>query len=217
MNTQTQENEQRVIEALISNLRSTRRGALWTRENILIQEYTAHMNDPVRKYHTWNHLAHMLDELDEFGAHNTQQALRLRASILFHDIVCVPGSPDDEEQSVEYAGKFYSGTNLSEVADLIMATKHIFPFEKYGDDRDLICDLDLTILGAPRDEFLEYRLKVSQEYKDYCTPEEFDSGTVEFFRKLHDQATRDYIFRTEYFRNKYEEKARENIKSMLGM
>lgn len=210
-------NKDRAFATLISNLKKFNRQIGWSQDHPLIQTYVSRMEDPVREYHGWGHLTHLLDEFLDFDSNNEQQLLLIRAAILFHDIVYVPGASDNEEKSALFAAEFYPKGSQKQIQSLIMATCHTFPFEKYGDDRDIICDLDLSILGAPKDKFFEYRLKVAQEYKGVYSPEEFDRGTREFFRKLFDQTTRDYIFRTEHFRDLYENTARENIKSILGL
>jgi predicted metal-dependent HD superfamily phosphohydrolase len=188
----------------------------WVPEHPLIIEYAKAMDEPHRVYHGWSHIAEMLNHTYEIPPGIIQDPIRLRAAILFHDVVCIPQGKDNEGESALFATKFYRCHTMALISNLIIATAHEFPFKTYGDDRDVICDIDLATLGAEKDRFDLYRFNIAKEYHGFCTPESFDVGTLTFFKKLHDQALRDSIYRTDFFRNRYELLARDNIKRVLA-
>jgi len=206
----------KVIKALLSNLFSLAKDIDWSIEHRLVKRYITCMDEPHRVYHGWEHIHSMLKEMDELHPSLVRDPIRLRSGILFHDIVCIPGAKDNEEKSSQLASPFYRAKDIGVVESLIMATKHVLPFEHFGDDRDLICDLDLASLGAGRDVFMQNRMKIAQEYRGYCTPIEFDIGTRTFFLYMLRQAEYGGIFRTEWFRSRYENNAKENMEMMIS-
>lgn len=205
-----------VIDALVRNLKHLSPHEEWSCDHPLITEYIDAMDEPHRVHHGWVHIAEMLREARELPPGMVREPLRLRGGILFHDIVCVPRAQNNEQKSADFALRFYRGQNMVPIHGLIMATQHVFPFQYFEDDRDIICDLDLSTIGVDKDRFDRYRLNIAKEYFGYCTSEQFDRVTQVFFSRLQDQADRDYIYRTEFFRGRYEEQARENIKRVLS-
>jgi predicted metal-dependent HD superfamily phosphohydrolase len=216
MSTKNKTAKERVIESLIKNLRYLSPFEDWIPEHPLVVDYIQSMDEHHRVYHSWVHILQMLNELDHMPPGIVNEPVRLRAGILFHDVVCVPCATDNEGKSAVFSSRFFRGHNIAIINDLIMATDHEFPFVIFGDDRDVICDLDLMILGVDKDRFELYRINIAEEYRGYCTNQEFQDGTLKFFRKLLDQSESTGIFRTKYFRNRcYEERARDNIKRLV--
>lgn len=213
-----------VVGILISNLTTLNRTQHRDLHNPhFIQEYVIRMDEAHRFYHTWIHICRMLSAAYSVfnsteGTVRVESELRLLAAILFHDIVCVPGAKDNEDQSVEFASRFYQADNLPQIRTLIMATAHTFPFVRYDDDRDILCDLDLMILGSCEDDFSQYRKDIASEYLSQgFTLDQINMGTQKFFDDLLRQAGRSFIYRNSYFESLYREQALQNIKRILGM
>lgn len=208
-----------VIEELLCNLKTLQRGEDWKKEKPPVKEFIHNMDEESRAYHGWDHLYSMLEELNNLPSGIVQSPLRLRAAILFHDIVYKAGASDNEHESAVFAGKFYEGNNLAEITLLIGATRHEFPFVTFLDDRDVLCDLDLMNLAAPTELFVENGKNIMREYLfvKACSQKDFVAGREIFLRMMLRQSRSTGIFRTVYFKNKYEAQARHNLEVALGV
>ncbi len=210
--------KQSVIRALLSNLQTLNRSVKWSVDHPLVREYIMRMDAPYRFHHSWNHIYTMLEKVEDLPCGLVVTPLRLRAGILFHNSVYFAGARDNEDKSSQFAGAFYQSKDAPDISFLIDATVHVFPFQGFGDDRDVMCDLDLMILGSPESEFLQYRANIAREYESAeYTPGEIVSGSRIWFRKLLLQAEEGFIFRTEYFRQQFERQAIENARAFLNI
>jgi|KBSSwiStaDraftv2_1062776.scaffolds.fasta_scaffold298165_2 predicted metal-dependent HD superfamily phosphohydrolase len=165
--------------------------------------------EPHRRYHTLQHLEHCLRE---FGAarHLAQEPLCAELALWFHDVCYDTQAGDNEEQSARLAESYLLKASLSEaqrrrVAELILETKHAAP--PTLPDGELVVDADLSILGQDATRYAEFEEQVRAEYR-------WVPGFL-FRRKrkaiLQSFVERAYIYRTEYFRERYEESARRNL------
>jgi len=93
--------------------------------------------------------------------------------------------------------------------ELILATKHDAIPD--GIDAKVLIDVDLSILGRSPDVFDEYERKIRKEY--LWIPE------YQFRKRrgaiLHTFLDRDPVYLTDFFRKKYESKARENLQRSI--
>jgi len=91
------------------------------------------------------------------------------------------------------------------VYKLILATKH----DELQRDHDakLMVDIDLSILGQPRDVFDQYEVNIRKEYA-HVPDEQFRLGRKNILQSFLD---RESIFATDFFKEKYESKAIENL------
>lgn len=161
-----------------------------------------------RHYHT---LSHLMIGLEEFE--NCKEYLENPDAVLFawyfHDFVDNQGSRFNEENSAAVADKVLAQALVSEefrseVKEQILATKH------FGNSsKDYITDMDLAIFG--RDEFDAYCSQVRLEYA-YVPDKVYNVKRAEILQEFLD---RDQIYHTEYFREKYEAKARENLEKEI--
>ena len=69
----------------------------------------------------------------------------------------------------------------------------------------------VAILGKPADEFARYDAAIRQEYA-WVSAEAYRAGRSKVLQSFLD---RDRIYQTEFFRNRYEEKARENLQRVI--
>ncbi|HZV37640.1 MAG TPA: N-methyl-D-aspartate receptor NMDAR2C subunit, partial [Pseudoxanthomonas sp.] len=92
---------------------------------------------------------------------------------------------------------------------LIMATRHA-ALPETGDGRVLV-DVDLSILGAGADRYAQYAAQVREEYV-------WVPGWI-FRRKrkalLREFLARESIYGTQYFRDRFEARARENLENEI--
>jgi predicted metal-dependent HD superfamily phosphohydrolase len=75
----------------------------------------------------------------------------------------------------------------------------------------LVCDVDLSILGRPPDEFSAYEQRIREEYRH--VPESlYRSGRSRVLARL---LARDPLFVTLHFRSRFETPARRNLARSL--
>ncbi len=168
-----------------------------------------------RYYHSTIHIDAMLRHLDETSdlaehPHETELA------IWFHDAIYRPFSSTNEKDSADWAKSFltaqaYDLGGIERIYKLIMATQH--DGEVVGQDEKLIVDIDLTILGAASNVYNQFEHNVRKEYR--LVP----SFVYRKKRKqlLEDFLSQDTIYYLDYFQNKYEKKARENIARAISL
>jgi len=82
-----------------------------------------------------------------------------------------------------------------------------------GHDRRFIVDIDLAGFGAPWNEFMCKGALIRAEFPDQ-TDAEFYAKQVPFLRRLQQ---RPYIFATDYYRDRYEATAQDNLRRLLEM
>jgi len=169
--------------------------------------------EPHRSYHGLEHLADCLARLDEAMVTGKERDLA-EAALWYHDIVYQPGSADNETRSAELARAALLEGGLTkdiadEVARLVRATDHTeVPEDALA---ALVCDVDLSILGRPAEEFAAYERRIREEYRhlpDFL----YRSGRSAVLTRL---LARDPLFLTLSFRNRYEAAAQRNLARSL--
>lgn len=169
--------------------------------------------EPHRRYHGLDHLLDCLARLDESPAVGEGRDLA-EAALWYHDLVYQPGASDNEARSAELArAALLEGgapdATAGEVARLVRLTDHgAAPEDPVG---ELVCDVDLSILGRPAGEFEEYERRIREEYRQVPDPL-YRAGRARVLARL---LSRDPLFRTDYFRHRYENSARHNLRRSL--
>jgi predicted metal-dependent HD superfamily phosphohydrolase len=169
-------------------------------------------SEPHRHYHTVQHLAEVLDRLDELGADD--DAVRLAA--WFHDAVYDPSRADNEEQSAVLAERELAdvrpAATIAEVARLVRLTAAHDPAE--GDRAGaVLCDADLAVLAADPERYAAYAAAVREEYA--AVPDEaFRAGRADVLRSLLALPS---LFRTTAARERWETAARHNVETELTL
>jgi predicted metal-dependent HD superfamily phosphohydrolase len=169
--------------------------------------------EPQRYYHNRQHIAECLEEFNQVR-HLAKQPAAVELALWFHDAVYDPKAGDNEERSAELAAKCLQESRVAPaliamVVQLIMATKK----HETGDDLDakIMVDVDLSILGRDEKRFFEYEEQIRQEYA-WVPPEVFGPKRAEILEHF---LVRENIFRTDRFRQKYEERARKNLAASI--
>ncbi len=166
-------------------------------------------DEPARAYHTATHLEDCLTQFDAGRA----AALRpdeIEAALWFHDAVYLPGHPENEERSAQWARTSLTEAGaageLSErVCSLILATRHhTIPRDP---DTALLCDIDLSILGRSDAVFDRYQEQIRREYSWVPEPV-YRKARCEI---LEGFLRRPSIYQTGYFKDRYEAAARANL------
>jgi predicted metal-dependent HD superfamily phosphohydrolase len=169
--------------------------------------------EPSRAYHGIDHLDDCLARLDEAAAPDALRD-RVEAALWFHDAVYDPRADDNEARSAEMARAVLTGLGVAagtaaEVARLVRLTDHrTSPADEAG---QLLCDIDLSILGRSAEDFDAYDAAIRAEYR-WAPEEAYRQGRREILRAL---IARDPLYGTEQFRRRYETAARRNLRRAL--
>ncbi len=180
--------------------------ALW---HLLANRYA----EPHRHYHTKQHLVFCLEQLDLAGE-RIRQPDQVEMAIWFHDVIHRAGQRDNERRSAEWfrdrANGILPGDLIAAVVDLILVTTHREPVNDL--EHRFICDIDLASFGCPWECFLRNSDAVRAEFP--IPDEEFYRGERGFLSAL---LQRPRIFQTDFFHERYEQQARENIDCLLAL
>ena len=166
-----------------------------------------------RHYHNQRHIAECLGEFDA-ARHLVGQVEAVELALWFHDAVYDARAGDNEERSAALAKECLDGAGVpglisKAVVELVMATKS---HESSGNaDAAVMVDIDLSILGQTEERFMEYEGQIRKEYK--WVPKIIfgpkRAGILEGFLR------RERIYKTDWFYDKYEERARRNIEGSV--
>jgi predicted metal-dependent HD superfamily phosphohydrolase len=180
---------------------------------LIFAQLAAGYTEPERAYHTAEHIRDCLAELD-LSRDLAQYPDEVEAALWFHDAVYRPGASDNEDQSAELARTALSvGAVPREVADrtaaLVLATRHAdVPISP---DEQLICDIDLSILGREPGIFDAFERQMRHEYAWVPEPmyrRERSAVLSGFLRRRS-------IYQTDQFRQRYEASARANLERLI--
>jgi predicted metal-dependent HD superfamily phosphohydrolase len=172
----------------------------------LTHRYTA----PHRHYHNLDHIAAVLQTLEELRplAHD-YPALQLAA--WFHDAVYQPGAADNEEQSAALAQHTLTPlglppTTIAQVVQLILATKTHTPTPG-NEDSKLLLDADLATFAAEPAVYNAYAQAIRQEYA-HIPDEPFRHGRLQLLQTF---LQRPRLFHTDPLHTRLDPLARANI------
>ncbi len=134
-------------------------------------------------------------------------------ALWFHDAIYDPQATNNELKSAELFRQCSRGIASSsfrdDVSRLIMATRHGEPPAR--EDERWVVDVDLSSLGAPRDVFERESDAVRRECT-HLSDAQFIAGQCRFLQSL---LARPSIYTTNFFRERYEGSARQNIARQL--
>lgn len=182
---------------------------------VIVQKYS----ESHRKYHDIRHVNSLLRMSHDFLGKDMNPAISV--AIWFHDIEYDPKSKYNELVSAEMAYEYLSSIGahvdfICEVDDLIYVTKTHIP-EKHltasYEDQCFFIDLDMAVLGKRREKYEAYVDAVLEEYKLFYPEKEGKLARASFLRSL---LKKDHIFYTDMVRDRYEQRAIENIEWELS-
>ena len=162
-----------------------------------------------RHYHNLNHLTHLLNILTEVQKALTEFNIII-FSIVYHDIVYSSRTSNNEEKSALLARKRLTSLGcpsqkIEICVEQILATKHHQPSP--NEDTNYFTDADLSILGAGEGAYLDYCQKIRKEYSLY--PDlVYKPGRRKVIAHF---LAMEKIFKTDEFRNRFENQARKNL------
>lgn len=166
-----------------------------------------------RFYHTMDHIESMLDGYGKyFGDISEAEYL----AILYHDIVYLPFTGGNEENSVSMLNAhhkiYFNKVNqdiIDQASEIILATKH--DGSPVSEAAQRVVDLDMMILGKSEDVYKKYVANTRREYGMY-TDEQWNAGRA---KVLAGFLAMPRIYFTDVMHKQFEQKARENIQQEL--
>lgn len=170
--------------------------------------------EPARAYHTAEHIQDCLAQLD-LSRDIPKRPDEVEAAIWFHDAVYVPGGSDNEDRSARFAHTALLACaappeTSSRIAELVLETRHLtVPRDP---DAQLLCDIDLSILGREPEIFDEFERRIRREYQWVPDP----AYRIARSEVLTGFLGRHPIYQTEYFRSRYETQARANLDRVIA-
>ncbi|WP_196894031.1 HD domain-containing protein [Aureivirga marina] len=163
-----------------------------------------------RHYHNLKHIESMLQsamffksEIKDFDA--------FLFSIFFHDIIYCVSRNDNEKKSAELAEEYLQQLNVP--IKIIEKCKQQIKATKYHEiegcsDTSYLIDLDLAVLGTSEEKYKEYAINIRKEYNRY--PDFlYKRGRKKILKNFLEKQN---IYKTKYFQENYESKAKENLK-----
>lgn len=183
------------------------------RIKMMWHEVESYYSKTYRHYHTLNHLSHFFKELEKAKRYIKDWDSTLLA-MFYHDIVFLPTRNDNEKSSSDLAEISLAELDVSEekidkCQKMILATKE----HKKSDDSDVnyFIDADISIIGSDEITYESYLEGVKQEYY-FLSEDEYIKGRKKI---IHHFLKMKKIFKTNFFYQQYEKKARKNLMKEL--
>jgi predicted metal-dependent HD superfamily phosphohydrolase len=176
--------------------------------SIIIEQYT----NPNRYYHNLNHIGNLISQIEPLSLPKDNKAILLNVA-LFHDVIYISGSKNNERKSAEFAAYWLSKLNFCTIKSQMICNiiRSTNTHESSDDLTQLFLDLDLSILGGNEEKYLEYIGQIRKEHiqiPNYL----YKIGRKRF---LNHMLSREFIFSTsEYYRD-FEKIARKNLNNEL--
>lgn len=179
---------------------------LWT-------EVSKNYAEKSRHYHNLLHIKNLFEEIGQVKQHIKKFEI-ISFSIFYHDVIYSATSKSNEEKSADYAAKRLTDLDLNTsdievICSQILATKS---HQKSNDtDTNYLLDADLSILGKNSEIYNQYIQQIRKEYSIY--PDfVYKPGRKKVLQHFLDLEN---IYKTEFFREKYEATARKNMMDEL--
>ena len=186
-------------------------------ETPLFDALVVHYQEPQRHYHTLEHLSECFVLFDEVKDALHRPDL-VALALFYHDVIYDPKSKTNEQDSAKVANEAlqgkYSDDDLDVIACFILATKqhtNTAQDPKHAHDLAYLLDMDLAILAADDDRFKAYEQQIRQEYA-WVSEQDYHIGRAKVLQSF---LQREWIYQTEYFRQRFEQQARMNIQAAL--
>ncbi len=184
-----------------------------TRVDNLWIELTNKYNETHRHYHNLEHIRALFAYYDDYNT-ELKYPNEVACALFYHDIIYDIWSKKNELKSAELVRAHLESYRLNDscidrICNLIMVTKDHKP--KDNEDEKWMIDFDIGILGRSWDRYHVYTQQIRKEYS--AVP-----GFI--YRKgrkkvLDHFLEKDFIYSTKFFRDRFEIKARSNIKKEL--
>ncbi|MCL4265017.1 MAG: hypothetical protein KJ069_17505 [Anaerolineae bacterium] len=167
-----------------------------------------------RAYHNLTHVQQVLTSAEAVAGQAVDWTA-VQLAIWFHDVVYVPGAPDNEAQSAHFARRILQSWQLPDelidaVEQLILATA-LNGTAPAHPDVPLIQDADIATLGWPPDAYRRYAQAIRREFA-HVPEEAYRHGRSQILAHFLQKPR---LYRTDYFFARLEAQARANLRQEL--
>ncbi len=183
---------------------------------------------PPRAYHHFGHVQEVLHRFAEVTAGpGWTQPVEVYLAVLYHDAVYAAGKKDNEARSAELATVEIArwlpalGVDTLRVAELIHLTARHGQFSPadFSDDGFALdarhfLDSDMAILGAEPAVFDVYDQGIAEEYRGHVPGFIFRLNRKRFLKGL---LARERIYLSDWFHQRYDAQARDNLARAVGV
>ncbi|MEO4208760.1 HD domain-containing protein [Acinetobacter pittii] len=178
----------------------------------IYDELIAAYSEKQRAYHTVQHLYECLS-LYELIRSELNDPYSVALALWFHDAVYDPEAKDNELKSVELfeqaMAQDLSSDTLEKIKRWILATqKHALTDET---DLQFLLDIDLAILAATPERFIQYEQQIQQEYS-WVDPEVYSIKRKQVLIHFYQSEP---LYQTVYFQKNFELNAKDNLRRIL--
>ncbi|GGD42452.1 hypothetical protein GCM10011514_03050 [Emticicia aquatilis] len=168
-----------------------------------------------RYYHTLEHLENLFQMLTPIKT-KIKDWDTLLFTLFYHDVIYNATKSDNEEKSAELAIVRMQtiGIEKSQIEQCkaqILATKKHLP--NANSDTNYFTDADLSVLGQDWETYINYYKNVRKEYAIYPNII-YNTGRKKVLKHF---LAMDSIYKTDYFYQEFEQKAKENLARELGL
>lgn len=178
----------------------------------ILDELIVAYGEKQRAYHSVQHLYKCLSLHQSIQSElNDPSAVAL--ALWFHDAIYNPQAPDNELKSAELFEQLMAQDllpdTLAKIKRWILATqKHALTYET---DLQFLLDIDLAILAAPPERFIQYEQQIQQEYA-WVEPEVYSIKRKEVLMHFYQSEP---LYQTAYFQKNFELNAKQNLRKIL--
>ncbi|MDC4625429.1 HD domain-containing protein [Acinetobacter baumannii] len=178
----------------------------------IYNELIAAYSEKQRAYHTVQHLYECLS-LIETVQYELNDPYAVALALWFHDVIYDPQAPDNELKSAELFEQLMaqdlSFDTLEKIKRWILATqKHALTDEI---DLQFLLDIDLAILAATPERFIQYEQQIQREYS-WVDPEVYSIKRKQVLIHFYQSEP---LYQTAYFQKNFELNAKQNLKKIL--
>jgi len=178
----------------------------------ILNRLIAAYSEKQRAYHTVQHVYECLNLLESIRSElNDAHAVAL--ALWFHDVIYDPQAKDNELKSADlfeqYMAQDLPVNTVHKIKRWILATqKHALTDET---DLQFLLDIDLAILAATPERFIQYEQQIQQEYA-WVDPEVYLIKRKEVLAHFYQSKP---LYQTTYFQKNFELNAKQNLKKIL--
>ena len=181
---------------------------------------------PQRAYHNFGHVQEVLRHYADVAAGpGWAQPVEIYLAVLYHDAIYEAGRKDNEARSAELGMAQVAqwmpqaGVDVLRVAELINLTARHgqlspsdFSDDGFSLDAMHFLDCDMAILGAGAEKFDAYDRGIAEEYRGHVPGFLFRINRKRFLKGL---LARERIFLSDWFHQRYDAAARDNLKRAI--
>jgi predicted metal-dependent HD superfamily phosphohydrolase len=191
----------------------------YTNDESLVREFWSEIeinySGSKRHYHTLQHLENLLQILTPIKA-KINDWDTLLFTLFYHDVIYNATKSDNEEKSAELAVVRIetigiANSQIEKCRNQILATKKHLP--STDTDTNHFTDADLSVLGQDWETYSNYYKNVRKEYAVYPSII-YNAGRKKVLKHF---LAMDKIYKTDYFYQEFEQKAKENLEQELRL